>query len=443
MSGFGSSERPDTWEDLEEAVAEVVADAWGDPDATRVGRHDQRRSGVDVACQPRHLEGDHCGVQCRVTDDLSAEDVREAATAADGYGTDLAEFVVATTATRDEAVDEEVRSLAEERTGEGRPPVRVLWWGDVLRLLGNAALQREETEAAVERYEAAMELMRETGDREGEADSLDDLGAIALDSGDLEDAEEHYRESLALREAAGDEHGEATARYRLGLVARERDDWETAREQFQEASEQFLEISAGHDALDALADLVEAHQQTGNDEEAVDTCALAIGVAEELDLPDVERRFRVRYAALPARDVAEGTDELYSFALENVGVDPDPDAAIALFDRTWERRDEVPPDSGAYDRAHAAGVFLAALAAVYDLTRGDEAVDSGELLAAATEGDADLPEPVAHVAASLRGEDPGVTPDDVDGDVELDEDGELAAEDLEKVAAAAVLDALE
>lgn len=441
MSGFGTNGRPDSWDDLEEAVAEVVAHVWGDPDATRVGRDDQRRHAVDVLCRPDHLEGDHCAIQCRVTDELDADAVREAAETAENLGTALSEFVVATTASREASVDDEVRSLAEERAGEGRFPVRLLWWGDVVRLLGNAAHQVGNVETAEERYRAALAEMRDVGDRRGEADALEDLGAVALGRGDFEAAGEHYRDCLDRREETDDEHGEATARYRLGLVARERDDWETAREQFQAASEQFLEISAGRDALDVLADLVEAHGRTGHESDAVDTCGLAIAIAEEMEAPEIERRFRVEYASLPGRDVAEGTDELYTFALEDV-VDPDPDAAIALFDRTWNRREEVPAGSATRARTHAAGVFLAALAELYDLQRGDEAVDPDDLLAAATDGDVDLPEPVEPVATRLRGEDPGVTPDDVDGDVTLGDDGDLGAEDLEKLAAAAVLEAL-
>lgn len=430
MSGFG----PDAREEFERQVAEVAAHEWGDPDATR-----PERDGVDVHCRPDHLDGGHCGVHCRVTDDLSAGAVREAVAAAEDFEPALAEFVVATTATRDGAVHREVRTLSEERADEGRFPVRVLWWGDVARLRGDAARRRGDLEAAERRYREGLEVMCDLDDRSGEARCLEDLGTVALDRGDLDDAEEYYRRSLDCRREADDDHGAARARHRLGRVARERGDWESARDYFRAASESLLEIAAGHDALGALDDLVEALERTGRDDEAVEACAVAIGIADELDRPAAARRFRVRYATLSGRSAAAGTEELYVLALENV-VDPDPDAAVAVFDRAWSRRDEVPAGSGPRARAHAAGVFLAALSELYDVERGDEALDPDDVLAAASDPEVDLPDPVAPVAARLRGEDPGVTPDDLDGDVEPD--GELAAEDLERLAAAAVLDAL-
>ena len=89
-----------------------------------------------------------------------------------------------------------------ERTGEAR----------ALGNLGSVAAREGQYEQAVDWYQQALAVFRETGDRTGEASALPDLGRAYQRQGRYEEAVGCYQRALALFRETGDRTGEAEAR---------------------------------------------------------------------------------------------------------------------------------------------------------------------------------------------------------------------------------------
>jgi len=81
--------------------------------------------------------------------------------------------------------------------------------------------QQETAEAlkgAIVKYEEALKLYREAGDRDGEAVSLNNIGSVYSALGEKQKALEYYSQSLTLYRAVGDRRGEATTLGNIGSV---------------------------------------------------------------------------------------------------------------------------------------------------------------------------------------------------------------------------------
>ena len=70
--------------------------------------------------------------------------------------------------------------------------------------------------SAIVKFEQALKLYRETGDRTQEAVTLNNIGAIYSNWGEPQKALEYYSQSLPLRRAVGDRRGEAATLTNIG-----------------------------------------------------------------------------------------------------------------------------------------------------------------------------------------------------------------------------------
>ncbi|MEG4208787.1 tetratricopeptide repeat protein [Microcoleus sp. S13_B4] len=75
-----------------------------------------------------------------------------------------------------------------------------------------------EKQKALEYYSQSLPLTRAVGDRPGEATTLNNIGAVYSDLGEQQKALEYYSQSLPLRRAVGDHSGEATTLSNIGAV---------------------------------------------------------------------------------------------------------------------------------------------------------------------------------------------------------------------------------
>jgi len=66
--------------------------------------------------------------------------------------------------------------------------------------------------------------MRETGDRAGEATTLNNIGAVYLGLGELQRALEYYGQALPIQREVGDRAGEAVTRSNIAMIYRARGD---------------------------------------------------------------------------------------------------------------------------------------------------------------------------------------------------------------------------
>ena len=101
--------------------------------------------------------------------------------------------------------------------------------------LASAAKLRGRTITAAGYMREALHLFRESGDRQGEAISMNNLGLIADIRGDYDEAERLYNESLAIKREIGNRQGEAASLDNLGRIARNRGDWDEAERLYRES----------------------------------------------------------------------------------------------------------------------------------------------------------------------------------------------------------------
>jgi non-specific serine/threonine protein kinase len=123
-------------------------------------------------------------------------------------------------------------ALARARAGGSVPRTQL---ASALNAAGRLARRMGDLGLARERYEEALELYRETGNREAIASVLNNLGTVALARGDLDTARVLHAESLAIKRDLGDAAAVAVSLTNLGTVERARGDLGRARDLHEES----------------------------------------------------------------------------------------------------------------------------------------------------------------------------------------------------------------
>ena len=85
------------------------------------------------------------------------------------------------------------------------------------------------------KFEQALHIFREIGDRDGESRVLNNLANAYLDQGNYDEARAHFEQSLRLRREVGNRQGEGLTLMNLGLLFHRLGDDESAREHSQQA----------------------------------------------------------------------------------------------------------------------------------------------------------------------------------------------------------------
>src|SRR5262245_4372782 len=114
---------------------------------------------------------------------------------------------------------------ASDRNGEAQTLNNI---GMVHRSLG-------EMQKALEKYNEALPLRRAVGDRSGEAQTLNNIGAVHRSQGEMQKALEKYNEALPLWRAVRDRNGEAVTLSNIGAVYSSLGEMQKALEKFNEA----------------------------------------------------------------------------------------------------------------------------------------------------------------------------------------------------------------
>jgi predicted ATPase/DNA-binding SARP family transcriptional activator/Tfp pilus assembly protein PilF len=144
----------------------------------------------------------------------------------------------------------EGRAYCERALVQTGAQERSKWRARALCAAADIAGNQGDYDAAQRRYEEAMAISREIGDRQGSAGSLSSLACMAHERGDLEKALALHTQCLHLRRELGDKSGMAASLLNLGS-------WRAAhgdREEAQRLLEEALAISGevGNQALEAV-----------------------------------------------------------------------------------------------------------------------------------------------------------------------------------------------
>lgn len=124
---------PDNWQDFEFICHQLWKDIWGDVNAQRHGRAGQKQYGVDVYGTPLY-SSKLAAVQCKDKDallgsPLKSKELLTEATKAKKFHPAINSFSLATTAARDQSIQEVVRVLNNKKTYPFE--INVWSWNDI------------------------------------------------------------------------------------------------------------------------------------------------------------------------------------------------------------------------------------------------------------------------------------------------------------------------
>ena len=126
---------PVSWEDLELLVWRLFKAVWNDPYAQRNGRTGQEQQGVDIFGRPDHGET-WDGIQVKgkhgfFGQGISEQELRAEAQKARNFVPSLKNFIMVTSARRDQATQQIARQITEENLPLGLFSVSVFGWDDI------------------------------------------------------------------------------------------------------------------------------------------------------------------------------------------------------------------------------------------------------------------------------------------------------------------------
>ncbi|WP_115864835.1 hypothetical protein [Halorussus litoreus] len=247
---------------------------------------------------------------------------------------------------------------------------------------------------------------------------------------DLDAAQAYYDRARSLRGTLGDREAAIELGTKQAAVARANGDFGTAREQFQRVVELHARREDAAGALDALEPLLEILESQGDDDALRQWwghAMMVLGKAEAGEIPQERRDALVdRYAEQIRSEDSAG--RLYGFALDRLLTGED-DRGVALLDATWDRREVVREQVGAFRVVLAAGVARVAHAEAGDGEVSSNGSMAGDLDREATlDFVADHCERLSDAATALferlpEGEtdvDPAALRSDVDSDDEVE-----------------------
>ena len=133
---------PKSWEEFENICADLLKCLWCDLYVVRNGRSGQKQHGVDIYGKPAYLKGhgsETAGAQCKRTEVLTKEDIKNEIEQATGFDPQLEEYLLLTTLKCDASLQEYVRTQDWEINR-----VEILFWEDLsLQLSGSDELLKK------------------------------------------------------------------------------------------------------------------------------------------------------------------------------------------------------------------------------------------------------------------------------------------------------------
>ncbi|MEO0828684.1 MAG: CHAT domain-containing protein, partial [Cyanobacteria bacterium J06642_9] len=148
----------------------------------------------------------------------------------------------------------------------------------------------EQYQQSLESYQQVLEIAREVGDREDEADALSNLGLAYHALGQYERAIDVYQQSLAIAGNIGDRQGEANALNNLGGVYDALGQSQRAIASYQQSLDITRDISDRSGEAKSLSNLGLSLINTDQLAEAESVLAQSVEIFESLrtDLPDAQ-----------------------------------------------------------------------------------------------------------------------------------------------------------
>jgi len=124
---------PKSWDEFEDIVLDIFSRLWDDPHTQRYGRSGQAQHGVDIYGQRSGGNEEYIAIQCKLYSNgkLKPSTIAEEVEKLEGFPLPVSEYIIATTAIRDVAVQNQVIALNKERVAVGKALVYIYFWEDL------------------------------------------------------------------------------------------------------------------------------------------------------------------------------------------------------------------------------------------------------------------------------------------------------------------------
>jgi tetratricopeptide (TPR) repeat protein len=146
----------------------------------------------------------------------------------------------------------------------------------VLQAQGDVLAFQDRRDEALGKYEAALALYRQTGSRQGEANSCLGLGRLALAQGQLADARRWTEQAIALHQANQSRYDVAVDSLTLGRVQAAEGDIDSAATTLRQTANMYTEIGLIDSAASTLTTLGDILDRAGRKEEALAAHAASV-----------------------------------------------------------------------------------------------------------------------------------------------------------------------
>jgi tetratricopeptide (TPR) repeat protein len=151
--------------------------------------------------------------------------------------------------------------------------------------LGSVYYSLGQYQEALNFYQQSLAIQREIGDRNGEANSLNNLGLVYYSLGKYQEALNFYQQSLEIKREIGDRNGEAIPLNNLGNVYKSLGKYQEALNFHQQSLEIERRIGDRNGEATSLWNISNLYQQSGKIRQARKYRVLAVQVWQSLKLP--------------------------------------------------------------------------------------------------------------------------------------------------------------
>jgi tetratricopeptide (TPR) repeat protein len=153
-------------------------------------------------------------------------------------------------------------------------------------------VQLAEYPQARARYDAALPIYQEIGDRLGEANCIQRLGDVHVQLAEYPQARARYDAALPIYQEIGDRLGEANTYTKMGDLCAKQKEWSEARRWFETASPIYRDINSPHWQTYLALQLGKVYIELNQEDLAIDTlengAALARSISGQPNLQQLQ-----------------------------------------------------------------------------------------------------------------------------------------------------------
>ncbi|MEQ9234165.1 CHAT domain-containing protein [Coleofasciculus sp. E2-BRE-01] len=148
--------------------------------------------------------------------------------------------------------------------------------------VGVQQYQQGQFREALETFQTAFVIFRETGERQGEGATLNYIGAVYLNLGQYPQALEYFQQALAIRTEISDKAGEGSTLNNIGAVYNDLGEYPRALEYFQQALAIRTEIGNKAGEGSTLNNIGAVYNDLGEYPQALENYQQALAIAQDI-----------------------------------------------------------------------------------------------------------------------------------------------------------------